>query len=143
MEKYLEILMDVAANLNLEIVSADFINNDKLELGIARLDFAPVDLETVSLAANAFAEALDYSIELDVGSAGAEREIDPEHFNTLEGQYVLIKFANPLLGADYVEGDVVTVDDKNIVIRYRQMHALKTVEVPLDNIAYLRLAVKV
>lgn len=143
MEKYLEILMDVATGLGVEIVEANLINNDKLELSIGRLDYAPVDLETVSLAANAFAEALDFNLELDVGSAGAEREIESDMFHTLEGQYVLVKFTNPMLGADYVEGTVKSVDDEAVHVEYRQMHALKTIEIPQDNIAYLRLAVKV
>ena len=142
MEKYLTVLMDVATQLELEIVEANLINNDKLELSIGRLDYAPVDLETVSLAANAFAEALDHNLELDVGSAGAEREIEAEQFNTLKGQYVLVKFTNPMLGADYVEGRVLEVGD-SMSVQYQQMHALKTIEIPLDNIAYLRLAVKV
>ena len=142
MEKYLTVLMDVASGLELEIVDANLINNDKLELSIARLDYAPVDLETVSLAANAFAEALDYNVELDVGSAGAEREIEADQFNTLKGQYVLVKFVNPMLGADYVEGRVLESED-SISLQYQQMHALKTIDIPLDNIAFLRLAVKV
>ena len=135
--------MDVAKDLNVEIVEARLVNNDKLELSIGRLDYAPVDLETVSLAANAFAEALDFNLELDVGSAGAEREIEASQFSTLKGQYVLVKFKNPMQGADYVEGVVNSVDETIINIEYRQLHALKKIDIPLENIAFLRLAVKV
>ncbi len=143
MEKYLTLLMEVAKDFDVEIVEANLVNNEKLELSIGRIDYGPVSLETVSIVANAFAEALDHSLELDVGSAGAEREIDTELFHTLTGQYVLVKFKNPVLGADYVEGNVEAIGSDHMTLAYRQMHALKKVDIELENIAFLRLAVKV
>lgn len=143
MEEYLKLLMPVAEGLGLEIVEANFINSDLLELSIARLDFTPLNVDAVGEAAEAFGLAIDWAVGLDVGSAGAEREIEPENFKTLTDQYVLVKFKNPILNADYVEGNVVSVDDEKIVVSYRQKHALKNVEIALENISYLRLAVKV
>ena len=143
MEVYLSKIMDVATSLGLEIVEANLVSKDMLELSIARIDYSPVDLDTVSEAAAAFGEALDYSVGLDVSSAGAERVIKPDEYHTLKDQYVLVKFVNPIKNADYVEGVVMDVNEDFMVIQYRQLHASKTIEINLDNISFTRLAVKV
>lgn len=142
MEKYLELLMPVAQELGLEIVNVDFVNNDVLEVSIGRLDYLPITIEAVSEAAERFGEAIDWAISLDVGSAGAERVIDPENYSTLESQYVLVKFKNPLLDADYVEGIVKAINEDVVVVAYRQKTALKSIDIPLDNVRFIRLAVK-
>ncbi|NLL74577.1 MAG: ribosome assembly cofactor RimP [Erysipelothrix sp.] len=142
MEEYLKLLMPVAESLGLEIVDANLINKDLLELGLARLDFKPLNIDAVGEAAEAFGIAIDWAVGLDVGSAGAERMIEPENYSSLVDQYVLVKFKNPLLDADYVEGSVLSCTDETIVVAYRQKHALKNIEIPVENIAYLRLAVK-
>ena len=128
MEKYLNVLMPIATELGLEIVEANLVSRDLLELSISRLDFGTTDLDTV---------------RLDVGSAGAERLVRPEHYHSLLDQYILIKFKNPIKNADYVEGLVLELSDSAIRISYRQMHATKEIEIDLENIDYLRLAVKV
>ena len=142
MEEYLKLLMPIAEGLGLEIVAADFSNKDLLELSIARIDFKPLTVDDVGEAAEAFGIAIDWAVGLDVGSAGAERVIEPENYKTLIDQFVLIKFKNPLLDADYVEGTVLGVDDTVVVVAYRQKHALKQIEIALENVAFLRLAVK-
>lgn len=142
MEKYVELIKPVADSLGLDIIETELINKDLLEISIANKNYEPIDLDTCTRAAEAFGEALDYEIGLDVGSAGAEREIDAEDFDSLIDQYVLVQFANPFMGADYVEGTVVSVDDQDIVISYRQKHALKEVKIERLNIKMLRLAVK-
>lgn len=142
MEKYLELLMPVAAELGLEIVDVNFAQKDVLEISIGRLDYQPITIEAVSEAAERFGEAVDWEISLDVGSAGAERVIEPESYTSLVSQYVLVKFKNPLLDADYVEGVVKSVNDDVIVVAYRQKTALKSVDIPRDNVRYIRLAVK-
>ena len=143
MEKYLNVLMPVANELGLEIVEANLVSRDLLELSISRLDFGTIDLDTVRLAAEKFGEAINFDIGLDVGSAGAERLVRPEHYHSLLNQYVLIKFKNPIKNADYVEGLVLELLDNAIRVSYRQMHATKEIEIDLENIDYLRLAVKV
>ncbi|CAM4201742.1 ribosome assembly cofactor RimP [Erysipelothrix inopinata] len=142
MEKYVELIKPVADSLGLDIIETELINKDLLEISIANKNYEPIDLDTCTRAAEAFGEALDYEIGLDVGSAGAEREIDAEDFDSLVDQYVLVQFVNPFMGADYVEGTVVSVDDQDIVISYRQKHALKEVKIERLNIKMLRLAVK-
>ncbi|WP_430833626.1 ribosome maturation factor RimP [Erysipelothrix rhusiopathiae] len=143
MEKYLEKIKPTAEALGLDIIDAELISNELLELSIARKDFKPVDLEICAKAGEAFGEALDYEIGLDVGSAGAERIILEEDYDNVVDQYVLIKFKNPIQGADYVEGTVISVDENEVVVSYRQKTALKKIAIERLNIKMLRLAVKV
>lgn len=143
MDKYLEIFTPIADTFGVNIVDIDKVGNDILELGIARKDFVPVDLDLCAQVAEAFGEAINYEIGLDVGSAGAERIIEPENYIDLENQYVFIQFMNPFQGADYVEGTVKTVDEENVTVTYRQKTALKEVAIERKNIKMLRLAVKV
>ncbi|CAM3574570.1 ribosome maturation factor RimP [Erysipelothrix urinaevulpis] len=143
MEKYLEVLVDVAHQMGLEIVDVEFVNNDLMALRIAHQDFQAISLDTCVDASRAFGEAIDFEISLDVSSAGAEREIEADDFHTLTEQYVLVKFKNPFQGADYVEGTVVHVDDEMMRLSYQVMHRFKEADIPLNNISMCRLAVKV
>lgn len=143
MEKYLSKLKPVAETFSVNIVDAEMIGKDILELGIARKDFQPLDLELCSKIAEAFGEAIDYEISLDVGSAGAERIIDPSDYDDTVGQYVYIEFASPIQNADYVEGTVVEVDQNLVTVSYKLKTADKKISIEKSNIKLLRLAVKV
>ncbi|QIK70084.1 ribosome assembly cofactor RimP [Erysipelothrix sp. HDW6C] len=143
MEKYLEVLQPIANEMGLNIVDIERVNNDLLDISIARQDFAPVDLDLCATAAEAFGEAIDFEISLDVGSAGAERIIESEDYESVVDQYVYIQFKNPFKNADYVEGTVTAVTDDEVVVSYRQKTALREVTIERLNIKMLRLAVKV
>ena len=143
MEKYVEKFVAIADGMDLEIVDVTFASNDQMNIRLARKNFLSVDLDTCEKAHRAFGEAIDYEIALDVSSAGAERVIDPSQYDDLKGQYVLIKFKNPFSGADYVEGTIVAIDDNEITVSYQLMHRMKEVAIERENIAMLRLAVKV
>lgn len=143
MEKYLEIFTPIANDLGVNIIDIDFVGSDLLELSIARQDFEPVDLDLCAVVANAFGEAVDFEVRLDIGSAGAERMIEPEDYDNLQDQYVFIQFKNPFMGADNVEGTIVSVDQNEIVVSYRLKSVLKQVSIDRENVKMLRLAVKV
>ena len=143
MEEYLKEFVKISESKGLEIVDAYFIDNDKMDLRIAHTDHSPITLDDCIEANRAFGEAIDFAIDLDVSSAGAERIIDAKDYNTLEGQFVLVKFKNPTEGADYVEGTVLSVDDEGLLISYRLIHHHKEIKVLIENISMCRLAVKV
>lgn len=143
MEKYLSKLTPIADTFGVNIIDAEMVGSDILELGIARKDFQPVDLELCSKVADAFGEAIDYEISLDVGSAGAERVIDVADYDDTVGQYVFISFNAPIQNADYVEGTVVEVDQNLITVSYKLKTADKKISIDKSNIKLLRLAVKV
>lgn len=143
MEKYVEKFVEIADGLDLEIVDVNFVNKEQMSIRLARKNFLSVDLDTCEMAHRAFGDAIDYEISLDVSSAGAERVVDPKQYDQLKGQYVLIKFKNPFSGADYVEGTIIDLDEETMTVSYQLMHRMKEVAIERENIAMLRLAVKV
>lgn len=143
MEEYLKEFVEIAGQMGLEIVDVDFVNKDKMDLKIAKLDHSPVTLEDCVEANRAFGAAIEFAIDLDVSSAGAERVIDAEDYHTLKDQFVLVRFKNPTQGADYVEGTVLSIDEEGLLISYQVMHRHKEIKVLFENIAMCRLAVKV
>lgn len=143
MEEYLKEFVKIATEKGMEIVDVDFINSDKMDIRIAHLDHSPITLDDCMLASRSFGEAIDFAIDLDVSSAGAERVIEAKDYQTLEGQFVLVRFKNPTQGADYVEGRVLSVDDESFLIKYQVMHTHKQIKVMYDNVLMCRLAVKV
>lgn len=143
MEDYLKEFVEIASQNGLEIVDVNFINKEKMDIRIAHLDYSPITLEDCMVVSKLFGEAIDFAIDLDVSSAGAERIIDASEYHTLQGQYVLISFVNPTQGANYVEGRVLSVDDGGILVKYQVMHTHKEIKVENENISFCRLAVKV
>ena len=143
MKDYKSQLTTVAQTLGIDIIDYDVLNSDVIEISIARQDFNPVDLTLVETVAQAFAEAVDYEISLDIGSAGAEREIQPEHYVDAVEQYVFVSFTRPFEGGDSVEGILVSADDASITIKYRVKTRDLTIEIPRTIVKMLRLAVRV
>ncbi len=143
MEGYLRKFVEIADQMGLEIVDVSFENRDLMALRIAHKNQDPVDLDTCVEASRAFGQAIDYAISLDVSSAGAEREIDLADIESVIGQYVLLKFVNPTQGGDYVEGTLLSFEDDLLEIEYQVMHRKKTIQIEKENVAMLRLAVKV
>lgn len=144
MKNYLEIFESVAAGLNLRIVTFNQVGHDLLEVIVAYADsLEHVDLETSSKAAQAFAEAIDYDIALDVSSEGAEKEVDINLIDTVLGEYIFIKFKNPKAGFDQVEGELIKVSDEELEVKYRFKHTYKMLSVERNNIDLVRLAVKI
>jgi len=143
MEGYLKKFVEIADQMGLEIVDVQFEQSDLMALRLAHKNHDPVDLDTCVEASRAFGEAIDYAISLDVSSAGAEREIDLEDIESVVGRFVLVKFTQPMQGGDYVEGDLLSYENGVLEVEYQVMHRKKTIQIDKDNVAMLRLAVKV
>lgn len=144
MKNYFEIFSSIADSMDIDIVTFNRVGNDIIEVIIAYKDNSDhVDLDTCAEVANAFAEAVDFEIALDVSSEGAEREIDLEEIESVLNEYVFVKFKNPKAGFDQVEGDLISIDENSIEVKYRFKHTHKTLMVERDNIDLLRLAVKI
>ncbi|NLW15091.1 MAG: ribosome assembly cofactor RimP [Erysipelothrix sp.] len=143
MKSYLDIFEPIAKEMGVKIVHSKKVANDILEINIAYTDKVDsVDLETCAKVANAFAEATDFEIGLDVSSEGAERVIPANLFETVIGKHVYVKFKNPTEGMNDVEGELSEVKDSSICVKYRFKHTHKTIEIERENINLLRLAVK-
>ncbi|NLC04920.1 MAG: ribosome maturation factor RimP [Erysipelothrix sp.] len=112
-------------------------------------DDKAVDLDGIAQVSELLSSAIDESnlVEeeylLDIGSAGAERELELDQLDESLNKYVFVKFRNPLQGADSVYGDLVEINQDSITIEYRVKHAKKKIELDKENVAKIRLAVKV
>ncbi|NLW28974.1 MAG: ribosome maturation factor RimP [Erysipelothrix sp.] len=88
-------------------------------------------------------ESLGDEYLLDIGSPGAERELrtDEEIIRSVS-RYVYVKFKNPIQGADSVYGTLISVDDEYLQIEYQVKQRKLMIQIPKENIAKVRLAVK-
>lgn len=108
-----------------------------------------LDIDRIAQVSEPISEALDdselisFEYLLDIGSAGAERELAFDELDGALGKYVYVKFKNPLQGADSVYGDLVAVDESSMTIEYRVKQAKKRIQLDKEKVAKIRLAVKV
>lgn len=109
----------------------------------------PMSLDDIAKVSEKLSEVLDeanlfdFEYMLDIGSAGAEREFLLSEANEYLEKYVYAKFKNPVMGGDSVFGYLRSVSDTHIVIEYQVKQAKKKIELEKENIASIRLAVKV
>ncbi len=106
------------------------------------LDTAEFITEHISLALDE-ANLIEGSYYLDIGSPGAEREL--KGIKDLEAHledYVYCKLKDPKAGLHEVEGYLKEVTSEHIKIKYREMTRQKEVTIDHENIAMIRLAVK-
>ena len=110
--------------------------------GVLDIDHIAQISEPISEALDA-SELISFEYLLDIGSAGAERELALDELDGSLGKYVYVKFKNPIQGADGVYGDLIEVDQSSMTIEYRVKQAKKSIQLVKENVAKIRLAVKV
>ena len=66
------------------------------------------------------------------------RHISGDYVNS----YVNVHLTNPINGENIYEGDLVAVNEDNILLSYRQKTRTKTVDIQKSNISKIRLAIK-
>jgi ribosome maturation factor RimP len=122
--------------------------NRTLEVAITKED-GTMDLDTCALVSEKVSEVLDKedslsdAYTLEVCSPGAEREIhDLNELKTMKEPYVFIKFKNPVNKLNEVTGSIVSYSEDMIQLSYRVKQATKLMEFTVDDIAFIRLAVK-
>lgn len=108
------------------------------------------DLNMAERVTEPISEALDGSglIErayiLDIGSPGAERTLeDLADMKSQIDQYVYVKLVAPKAGHDHYEGYLRAVDEDTIVVEYREKTRILKTSIDQDNIALIRLAIKI
>lgn len=81
---------------------------------------------------------------LEVCSAGAERELRTfEEMKNAQNEYVFVKLNNVVSQGLYeIYGILSNVEEQQIEIEYKIKTATKKVKIDIDNIALIRLAVK-
>jgi len=119
-----------------------------LRISIGKKD-RTIDLETCAMLSEKISLLLDNVTELDdryyleVCSPGAERTLkDLDDIKNALNEYVYVKLKYPKEGFAEVTGNLIEVNDDSVKIRYRIKTREKDLDVLLENIALIRLAIK-
>ena len=79
---------------------------------------------------------------LDLSSLGAEKPLKVEKLASYIGQFVHVHLINPIKGENIYEGDLISVDNENIRIAYKNKTRSIEIEIAKSNISKIRLAIK-
>lgn len=120
-----------------------------LQVSIMRQD-GSMDIDTCSAISEKISLQLDTEdmiaseYFLEVCSPGAERELrSKEEIKEALGEFVYVKLKDPKAGLDEVKGTLQIVEDDKILIEYMAKAVRKKAEIAMDNIACIRLSVKI
>ena len=81
---------------------------------------------------------------LEVCSPGAERELkNEEQIKDAIGEFVYVKLKNPKAGMDDVKGTLTAFENNTVYLDYMAKAVKKKAEIEMDNIALIRLSVKI
>lgn len=136
----------------IEIVDILWTNFDRMKVlqiqimnedGIMDLDTCAHVSELISVKLDEL-NAFDFDYSLEVCSPGAERPLKTEKaLQKAIGQYICVTLKQPQNGLDQVIGDLVSADENHLSMTYRVKQANKKIDIKREDIAGVRLAVKV
>ena len=120
-----------------------------LQVAIMRPD-GSMDLDTCVLISEKLSEVLDKEdpipeeYTLEVCSPGAEREIrDLKELLNMTGSYVYMRLNKPFKKMTEFTGEIKDVQDQTIFLEYRDKAAVRTAELPLEDVEFARMAVRI
>ena len=88
------------------------------------------------------ADLISSEYVLDVTSFGAEKSIAVSNLEKYVGKYVNVHLSNPYKGLNNIEGDLVSVDNKEVTISFRDKARVIKAVLNRDEIDKARLAIK-
>ena len=88
------------------------------------------------------ADLIQNEYVLDVTSFGAEKPIKVSALEKYVGKYINVHLSNPYKGLNYLEGDLVSVSEKEVTLSFKEKTRLITVNLNRDDIDKARLAIK-
>ena len=88
------------------------------------------------------ADLISNEYVLDVTSFGAEKEISVQELERYVGKYINVHLTNPYKGANYVEGDLLDVNEKEITLSFKDKARLIKANLNRGDIDKARLAIK-
>lgn len=113
-------------------------------------DEGTIDIDTCASVSEAISEVLDekdliaHEYFLEVCSPGAERELKSERdILSALNSYVYIKYKNPKAGKSEITGTLIHIDEEYLEISYMDKAVKKQTKIERDNVAMIRLAVKI
>ena len=117
-------------------------------LGVVVDRVEPIDMNAiveVSEKISSFLDEIDTSEDiytLDVSSLGAEKPLKIDQLHLYVGRYVNVHLINPIDGENIYEGDIKSVSEDKMVLTIRIKTRVKDIDILLNNIYNIRLAVK-
>lgn len=88
------------------------------------------------------ADLISNEYVLDVTSFGAEKEISVNELERYVGKYINVHLTNPYKGLNYVEGDLLDVNEKEITLSFKDKTRLTKANLNRGDIDKARLAIK-
>lgn len=124
-------------------------NTKILQIAIMNPD-GSMDIDTCCTMSEKISAVLDekdlitHEYFLEVCSPGAERELrTPEEIQDAVGEYVYVKLRNPKAGMDEVKGYLTKYEENTVYIDYMAKAVKKKTAIEGENIALIRLSVKI
>ena len=108
----------------------------------------PIDMDTIvklSQELSTYLDEIDDSNEkyfLDISSLGAEKPLKINELDKYLNRYIHVHVNNAIEGNNIFEGDLVEVKEDSITLTYRIKTRVKQVNILLNNIYKIRLAIK-
>ena len=120
-----------------------------LQVSIMKED-GTMDIDTCASISSKISDMLDiddsisFEYYLEVCSPGAERELrNEEEVKKALNEFIFIKFKNPFDGMDSMKGYLIEINENEYVVQYMDKAVKKKKAVDKDNIALIRLSVKI
>ncbi|MGM0897535.1 MAG: ribosome maturation factor RimP [Bacillota bacterium] len=136
--------------LELELVDIEFLKEGKNWFLRVYVDNpqAPIDIDQCAIVSERLSEVLDATdpIEqnyfLEVSSPGAERPLKKEKdFEKALGKFIYIKTYEPVENTKEFEGYLKSFDEDQVEIEIKIKTRRKTISIPKNKIALIRLAI--
>ena len=142
-------LKDYLSSLGYELCSLSYKKEmGRFVLGVVVDRVEPIDMNAiveVSEKVSTYLDEIDTSEDvytLDVSSLGAEKPLKIDQLHLYVGRYVNVHLINPIDGENIYEGDIKEVTDDKLVLTIRIKTRVKDIDILLNNIYNIRLAVK-
>ncbi|MBR4456077.1 MAG: ribosome maturation factor RimP [Solobacterium sp.] len=120
-----------------------------LQIAIMKED-GSMDLDTCAEVSDQLSGVLDEddpiegAYTLEVCSPGAEREIrDLQELEQMDHPYVFLRLKHPVKKMTELTGEVQQYSNGMITLMYRDKAAVRTAEIPAEDVEYIRLAVRI
>lgn len=151
--KHIETVIEpILQRMNLRLYEIGWHKENQMTiLRIALMkDDGTIDIDTCAVVSEQISEVLDekdliaHEYFLEVCSPGAERELKSEQdiISALHS-YVYVKYKNPKAGRDEVTGTLIHADEEALEISYMDKAVKRQTRIERDNVALIRLAVKI
>lgn len=152
LDRISDIVKPIVEGQGLLVYSIEWVhefNMRILQISIMRKD-GTMDIDTCASVSEAISAKFDEDdfisgeYYLEVCSPGAERQLRDERevFDAI-GEYIYIKLKNPMKGIDDIKGVLVSFENRTVLVEYMNKATKKKMEIEYDDIALIRLAVKI